>query len=147
MYFFFKVDLILIQHHLEGHKLSLRYAIWKSFKRLLWGVDERHENFWAQNLAPGMCSRKVSLIIILIQERDTGPVLELRAIMPITSLSAFLISILHSDSGACMFDLKEYVTRLGCGEYILFSSWVEMGCTTQLNLQVYSLCWSYEHNF
>lgn len=87
-----------------------------------------------------MRSRKVCLVIILIQEEDTGPVPDLRAIMPITSLGAFLVSISHSDSGAGMFDLKEGVTRLGCGEYRLFSSGVETGYTTQLNLQVYSLC-------
>lgn len=72
-------------------------------------MDEGHGKFWVQDLVPEMCSRKVSLLIILTQEEDTGLVPELRAITPITNLSASLIPISHSDSGACMFDLKEYM--------------------------------------
>lgn len=82
---------------------------------------------------------KASLVIILIQEEDTGPVSELRAIMPVTSFSAFFISISHSIlKAACLISRKmllDWAVRI----QTLPSSLVEMGCTVQLNLQVCSL--------
>lgn len=80
-------------------------------------------------------------------KNSTGTTPELRTIMPVTSLRGFLISISHCNSGACMFALKENVTRLGCREYrFWFLYEFKWGVQLSYIHHVVSY-WSYAYNF